>query len=97
MLDAGAAARARFATSPMWEVAGALRVRATGAHAFHHRWLAAANASLTEREVPLPCLELLVPPRGHLADLLTPDTERNPSDVLGRARSRGGNTDRSGP
>lgn len=64
--------RARFATSPLWEATAALRVLAAGRHAFHGPWLTATRTALAQAGVRLPTLSLLVPPSGHMADLLTP-------------------------
>ncbi|HLV56309.1 MAG TPA: DUF5937 family protein [Actinotalea caeni] len=71
-LDPAAVLQARFATSPVWEAAAATRVLAQGAHTFHGTWVAQTRAALRRTATALPTLDLLVPPSGHMADLLTP-------------------------
>ncbi|GAB2596242.1 DUF5937 family protein [Pseudactinotalea suaedae] len=49
-----------------------MRVLAQGSHAFHAVWLAETRAALADARLTLRTLDLLVPPTGHMADLLTP-------------------------
>lgn len=71
-LPPSAVLRARFATSPIWEAAAAMRLLARGSHTFHGAWLDRARSTLRDARESLRALDLLIPPTGHMADLLTP-------------------------
>lgn len=68
--------RARFAVSPMWELAVSLRVLANGAVGMHRRWVGETHVALREANVDISRLAAIVPPSGHLADFLTPSPAR---------------------
>ncbi|WP_141494219.1 DUF5937 family protein [Kytococcus schroeteri] len=62
----------RFATSPLWETVASLRVLQAPAGGVHGGWAEAMRTRVREHGLDLSRLLALVPPRGQLADFLTP-------------------------
>ncbi|MGW6913384.1 DUF5937 family protein [Kitasatospora sp. NPDC054939] len=66
-------ARARFAVSPMWEVVTGIRALVGDpVPALHRRWAAEVRPRLAAAGLDRGLLFALIPPEGHLPDLLTP-------------------------
>lgn len=68
--------RARFSVSPLWEAVAGLRVLGGRRHRFHEQWAAGTRAEAAAAGLDLSLLLALVPPTGHLADILTPTPRR---------------------
>lgn len=68
--------RARFAVSPLWETVASLRVLASAGPRLHAPWVAQARRAVQDARLDFGLLLALVPPRGHLADVLTPPPPR---------------------
>lgn len=62
----------RFATSPLWETVASLRVLQAPPGGVHSGWADAIRGRVRRSRLDLTRLLALVPPRGSLADFLTP-------------------------
>lgn len=72
----GEVTEARFAISPLWELAASLRVLGRPSGGVHREWAATTRTALRDARVSLSRLHALVPATGHLADFLTPPPPR---------------------
>jgi DNA-binding transcriptional ArsR family regulator len=77
----GEVTEARFAISPLWELAASLRVLGQQSGGVHRVWVARTRTALRDARVDLSRLRALVPATGHLADFLTPPPPRRVNDV----------------
>lgn len=81
VIEAADLGRARFAVSPLWETVASLRVLPRrGPEDFHTAWVDQARRRVQEDGIDLERLLALVPPAGHLADLLTPPPPQRSND-----------------
>lgn len=85
-IPAAGLGRARFAISPLWETVASLRVLATSGPRLHAPWVDVARRAVQDARLDLALLLALVPPRGHLADVLTPPPPRRRNTFAGELR-----------
>lgn len=70
----------RFATSPLWETVASVRALQKPGGDVHRVWAEPMRERLREAGLDLSRLLMLIPPRGYLADFLTPTPRRRHGD-----------------
>ena len=74
-------AKTRFAISPLWETAAAIRaLRDPSVGSLHLPWVKRIRPHLKELDLSLPLA--LLPKKGYIADFLTPPPETPPSTIV---------------